>query len=130
MNEVATILCVDDEPATLMAERALLESAGFCVVTASSGPQAIAIFRSQDIDIVVMDYWMPGMNGITAALNIKRLDPNVPIVFLSAYSELPGEAVGIAECWLNKNEEEAEHLLARLRLLAPRPGSIRRAQAS
>ena len=128
MAELVTILCVDDEPDTLTAEKALLESAGFRVLSASSGREAMATLRREQIDIVLMDYWMPGMNGITAAQNMKAVKPEVPIIFVSAYSELPGETVGIAECWVTKSAPE--QLLSRLRLAAKKATFVRRARAS
>jgi CheY-like chemotaxis protein len=123
------ILCVDDEPNALMLEKELLESAGFRVLTASSGPEAIRVFESKRVDIVIMDYWMVGMNGITAAQKIKQLEPDVPIIFYSAYTELPSETLGLAEYWIKKNEEDPEQILARLRALADKQ-SVRRRQAS
>jgi CheY-like chemotaxis protein len=118
MSATVKVLCVDDEPAVLMLQQRMLEAAGFRVLTARSGPEAIRILEANTVDLVLMDFWMAGMNGITAAEKMKKLKPDVPIVFLSAYSELPGETVGLAECWLKKGQEEPETLLARLRTLA------------
>lgn len=102
------ILCVDDDAAALLTQRLLVESAGFRVLTASSGKEAMSIFKSEHVDAVVMDYVMPGLNGINTAESMTRHKPNVPIVFLSAYAELPGETVGIARWWANKGEEPPE----------------------
>lgn len=121
MATPATFLCVDDEPSVLMMAKLLLESAGFHVLTASSGAEAIATLQSANIDVVVMDYSMPGMSGIAAAQAMKRLKPDVLIVFLSAYTELPGETLGIAEWWAKKGEHSPEHLLSDLsKLVASR----------
>jgi CheY-like chemotaxis protein len=130
MSFSGQILCVDDEPSVLAIMKRLLESAGFDVLTASCGPEAIRIFKSEHVDIVLMDYWMDGMNGIDAATKIKQMRPNVPIVFLSAYSELPAESLGIAECWIIKGQEDPEQIIDRLRSLAARTISARLAQAS
>jgi CheY-like chemotaxis protein len=109
-------------------QRMMLESAGFRVLTASSGAEALRIFKSKPIDVVVMDYLMPGMSGTVAASIMKRLKPDVPIVFLSAYQELPGETLGIANAWVKKGEEEPEFFVARLRSLTDEPN--RQARAS
>lgn len=114
MKECKKILCVDDEPTVLSMHKLLLESAGFYVLTALSGSQAIAIFESEEVDCVVMDYWMAGMNGITAANIMKRIRPSIHIVFLSAYNELPGETVGVADAWIKKGEVSPEGILSRL----------------
>jgi CheY-like chemotaxis protein len=122
-----TFLCVDDEPSVLSMEKALLESAGFRVLAATSGRQAISIFSSEAVDVVLMDYWLPGMNGIQVAQAMKQLKPDVPILFLSAYSELPGETSGLAYGWVRKGEESAEQFLARLRDLVSSRGDRRAA---
>ena len=121
-----TFLCVDDDPSVLMMEKALLESAGFRVLTAASGDEAISRFQSETVDAVVMDHFMDGMNGITAARIMKQCKPEVPIVFLSAYNELPGETLGLSEWWIKKGEEEPERFLARLRALVSKPRSDQR----
>jgi hypothetical protein len=64
---------------------------------------------------------------------MKKAKPEIPIVFLSAYSELPGETVGLAECWIKKGEKEPEQLLALLQTLVnertntSRPARLRHA---
>ncbi len=129
MGNRKTVLCVDDESAVLQMQQLLLESAGFRVLTASSGREAIRIFESEPVDVVVMDYWMPGMNGTTAARIMKQLKPEIRILFLSAFTELPGETLGISNGWIKKGEEGPEHFVARLRSLADEPGTCS-AQAS
>lgn len=62
----------------------LLESVAFKILTATSGPESIETFKANDLDVVVMDLWMTGMNGITAAQELKEIDPAVRVVFLSA----------------------------------------------
>jgi CheY-like chemotaxis protein len=88
----STVLIVDDNPANLLAMRALF-AADNQVITASSGEEAIAVLRQrQDIDIVLMDVQMPGMDGFEAAARIKELPgrDDVPIIFVSAvYTEDP-----------------------------------------
>ena len=65
-----------------------------------------------------MDYYMPYLNGIETARIMKRHKPDVPILFLSAYSELPGETLGLAHSWVQKGQHQPEEFLARLRGLA------------
>lgn len=129
MSQSAKILCVDDEPSILSIIRRLLESADFEVVTASCGREAIGFFKCEHFDVVLMDYWMTGMNGIDTAQTIKDLDPNVPIVFFSAYSELPSESLGIGECWIRKGQDSPQEIIDRLRFFA-RTGSHRLAHLS
>ena len=130
MSASVKILCVDDEPSVLAIVKRLLESADFGVLTASCGREAIRVFQSDHVDIVLMDYWMTGMNGIDAAQKMKQLDPDVPIVFLSGYSELPAESLGLAEYWIRKGQEDPEQTIDRLRSLADRTVSARLARVS
>lgn len=114
------ILCVDDDRAVLFTLKAVLEASGFHVLTACSGREALKIFENQKIDLVLLDYAMPGLSGIATATRMKQLNPDVPIVFLSAYAELPGETVGLGEWWARKGEEDPAQLVARLAALATR----------
>jgi CheY-like chemotaxis protein len=110
-----TILCVDDEEPGLEIRRILLESAGYRVVTARSGREGVRIFNSEKIDAVILDYWMAGMNGIAVARQMKHSKPATPIIMLSAYGTILDEALGVADVWIRKGEENPQYLLARLK---------------
>lgn len=99
---MATILCIDDEPAAIDTRRLLLQSQGHEVLDAGTGEEGIRMFQSRKIDLVVVDYWMSGMNGLAVAREIKRLNPKMPVIMLSGLPELPGEAVGLADRWILK----------------------------
>ena len=99
---MATILSIDDEPEASEIRKLLLESEGYDVLLAQTGEDGLRLFQSQRVDLVVVDYWMRGMNGLAVAREIKRLNPAVPIIVLSGLAELPGEAVGIADRWIMK----------------------------
>ena len=95
------VLAVDDKPANLLAIEAVL--GGECqVVRAGSGAEAIAVLRSRrDIDIILMDVQMPGLDGFETASRIKQIERarDIPIVFITAiYKDDPyvrkGYAVG------------------------------------
>jgi CheY-like chemotaxis protein len=72
---MATILCIDDDRNILEIHRALLESKGYRVVTALDGPTGIVLSREQSIDVVVLDFNMPGMDGRTGA-DARAADPS------------------------------------------------------
>jgi len=99
---MATILCIDDEPSAIETRRLLLQAEGHEVFDAVTGEEGLRVFRSRKIDIVIVDYWMSGMNGIAVAREIKRLNPAMPVIMLSGFPELPGEAVGFADRWILK----------------------------
>lgn len=110
----ATVLCIDDEQTALQLRQTVLESAGYRVLTAKSGALGIQVFKSEPVHAVVLDYWMADMNGMQVAREIRRLNPAVPIIILSAYGELLDESLGIADIWIRKGEEDPQYLLARL----------------
>jgi CheY-like chemotaxis protein len=96
------ILCVDDETTGLAVRKMTLESRGYHVMTADNGAEGLAIFSSQPIDLVILDYKMPGMDGDVVAERMKRLKPVVPILLLSGYVDLPREKVATVDMYLTK----------------------------
>ena len=118
----ATVLCIDDEQTALQLRQTVLESAGYKVLTAKSGNIGIQTFKSHPVQAVVLDYWMADMNGMQVAREIRKLNPAIPIIILSAYGELLDESLGIADLWIRKGEEDPQYLIARLQeLLSTRP---------
>jgi CheY-like chemotaxis protein len=83
---LVTVLVVDDKPANLVAIDAVL-GATCKLVTAQSGIEALRLLESgQDVDIILMDVQMPGMDGFEAAARIKRIESarDIPIIFVTA----------------------------------------------
>ena len=103
-KQKAIILCIDDDGALLEARKELLEISDYEVLTAQSGEQGLALFVSHPIDAVVLDYKMPGMNGDQVARQMRRVKPDVPILMLSGYSELPLNELGCVDAFLSKAE--------------------------
>lgn len=101
---VKTVLCVDDERIGLRVRKIMLESHGFHVLTANDGKQGIAVFEANPVDVVVLDYFMPDMNGGDVAAELRRRRPDVPIIFLSAYFSLPPEALELANAFITKGD--------------------------
>jgi CheY-like chemotaxis protein len=96
-----TILCIDDDAAVLKYEKALLERSGYKVLSTLSPQQGVTLAMRPQVDAVVLDYQMPGMNGDKVAAAIKRSRPEVVIVIFSA-SEIPEEAVKLADAVVPK----------------------------
>ncbi len=119
------VLCVEDEESQLRLRRLLFESEGYVVLTARSGEAALEIFRSQHVDVVVMDYWLSGQNGSAVAEEMKQLRPMVPVAMLSGFTSLPGEGA-VVDLWLRKAEIEPEDLVKEVERLI----DLRRAQQS
>ena len=83
------LLLVDDEPSARAVARALAENLGFQVVEAADGLEALALFelRHKEITVVLMDLTMPHMDGRQAFLRMQNVDPSIPVVLTSGYSE-------------------------------------------
>ena len=98
------VLCIDDEEIGLRVRKILLERAGYQVLTAPDGPTALALFVSEPVEVVVLDYSMPGMNGGEVAVKMRQAKPHVPILLLSAYLDLPVEVTSLVELYMTKGE--------------------------
>jgi two-component system, CitB family, response regulator DctR len=122
MSSNPVILCVDDTPSFLEGYKMLLEENGYRVLTATEGKQAVEVFKSCEIDLVLLDYHMPEMNGAAAALQMKKLNADVPILLLSSDERLPQDDLAAVDCFVPKSESmddllgKVDYLLS-LRLL-------------
>lgn len=83
---IIKILLVDDVPANLTALEAVLEAPDYELVKACSGAEALRRVEEEDFAAIVMDIFMPGLDGYETARRIKRLPrgQNVPIVLVTA----------------------------------------------
>jgi len=85
-----TVLVVDDEDIVRRMAKTALEQFGYRVVDAGDGAHAMDVFRKhrKDIDVVILDLTMPGMNGQETLGKIRALDPDVPIILSSGFNEI------------------------------------------
>lgn len=111
-----TILCIDDEALGLQIRRAVLERAGYRVLTALSGETGLGLFADNPIHAVLLDYLMPEMDGGAVAQAMRRIKPEVPILLHSACVDLPQEVLGIVDSAMTKGEGP-ETLIDRLHQL-------------
>ncbi|MEO1008566.1 MAG: response regulator [Planctomycetota bacterium] len=81
-DPACTVLVVDDDPGLIAAIRTRLEARGIACVTASTGAQGIAAFRSSDVDLVITDLSMPMGDGVALA-DAVRAESSVPIFVLT-----------------------------------------------
>jgi len=116
MPHNAKLLCIDDEENGLKMRKWLFETEGFQVFTALDGQTGIGLFETHPIDGVVLDYNMPGMNGIAVAERLKKLRSTVPIIMLSGYP-VPAEANRYIDTIITKGGSPALLLSATASLL-------------
>src|SRR4051794_15988984 len=85
-----TILLVDDNADYLQATRLLLERDGHEVITATNGPEALSLLPQHKVDLLLLDYFMPGMTGEQVVVEIRKFDPYVQVILQTGYaSEQP-----------------------------------------
>ena len=88
-NHSTLILSVDDEPGILCTRKQILNAAGYEVINAIDGETALEVFDSvPTIELVLLDYAMPGMDGGTVAREMKRRRPSVPICMVTAHEAI------------------------------------------
>lgn len=83
------LLVADDNDAVRQVARRALNRAGYDVVTAADGLEALKLFQthSGEVDAVLLDMTMPNMNGEETCRQLRQLDPTIPIVMMSGYNE-------------------------------------------
>jgi signal transduction histidine kinase len=86
MNE--TVLLVDDEEGIRKVLSVAIGDAGYSVVTAASGAQAVVILENNDIPLVVADIKMPGMDGLELLQKIKRSWPDSEVIMITGHGDV------------------------------------------
>jgi CheY-like chemotaxis protein len=83
------ILLIDDEDELVIVGRDMLQHLGYQVVTATSGQEALAIFRKkpEQFDMVLTDMTMPDMTGDTLSRELLKIRPDIPVILCTGYSE-------------------------------------------
>lgn len=83
-----SILIVDDEPSILKSLSGLLADEGFEIRTAANGYEALKIIDSESPDLVLLDIWMPGIDGIETLKEIKRNNPYIQVIIISGHGTI------------------------------------------
>ncbi|MDX5318642.1 MAG: response regulator transcription factor [Actinomycetes bacterium] len=91
----ASLLVVDDEPNILDLLAASLRFAGFAVVTAANGNQALRAAAEHHFDLVVLDVMMPDMDGFTVLRRLRAGGSHLPVVFLTARDDTEDKVKGL-----------------------------------
>jgi CheY-like chemotaxis protein len=106
----AVLLCIDDNQDVLECEKAFLETFGYTVLTAPSGGKGLELASVHPVDVVIVDYVMPEMNGQEFAIKMKRLRPQAPIIMLSAALDVPKEALNLVDAFIAKDHLSSQLL--------------------
>jgi len=119
MKPKKTILCVDDNEQALSIRKVLLETRGYRVIACHSGEAALDAFRRGNVDLVLTDLIMPGLDGSRLIEEIKMLSPQTPAVLISGRVKIY-ERDTLADLFLPKGMYEPVDLLEKIRLLLVR----------
>jgi two-component system, OmpR family, response regulator CpxR len=129
MKPKRTILCVDDNEQSLSHRKIMLETRGYRVVSFSRGEAALERFKQGDIDLVVTDMAMPGMDGPQLIAAVKLVSPEVPTILISSKVRVYDHD-SQADVFLARGMYAPADLLERIRLLLVRKRGPKRMQRS
>jgi CheY-like chemotaxis protein len=110
MAQRSLILCLDDEPNALDGRKELLEGYGCEVLVTTSPQEALQLFGTNPVDLVLLDFHMPEMNGDVVAQQMKASKGDVPIAMLSADEELSESLLQSVDAFISKSDPP-RHLL-------------------
>jgi len=112
MNGEIKILCVDDEPNVLNALKRLFLDEPYTILTAASGQEGLEIIEKENVQIIISDYRMPGMNGVDFLKEARKKWPDTVRIVLSGYADTAAIVSAINEGQIYKfvpkpwNDEE------------------------
>ncbi len=122
----ARILHVDDHQDTRLIMAALLQDAGYGVLTAGSVAEGLALAKEIPFDLYLLDIRLPDGTGVELCQQLRELRPEVPVLYYSAYGDEAEHARAVALCgeaYLRKPVAIAEIERAVAELLGPRESS-------
>lgn len=83
-----TILIVDDEEGIRQSLSDILEDEGYAILTAQSGEECLKILKESSPDLIILDIWLPGIDGIETLQEIKSFAPDMPAVMISGHGNI------------------------------------------
>ena len=81
------VLLVDDEQDFLDVMSQRIEAQGYQVETIADPREAIAVIKDKKVDIAILDYMMPNIDGLTLATNIREINPTIPLIMFTAHPD-------------------------------------------
>ncbi len=82
------ILIVDDEKSIVDSLQGIILDEGYQALCASSGEEALQVIEQEQVDLVLMDVWMPGIDGIETLKRIKETTPHLPVIMISGHGTI------------------------------------------
>jgi|SRR5690242_14322424 CheY-like chemotaxis protein len=93
MSLAATVLFAEDDPSIRQNLAQFLSIQGYRVLTAEDGFEALRLLTQQDVDLLLTDIVMPGLDGVELARKATALRPQMPVMFLTGYASKGSEAI-------------------------------------
>jgi len=97
-----TILLVDDEPKVLRLEARIFAGSGYHILTATNGPEALALMESQPVSLIISDHKMPGMTGVELLSEARRRGYDCARILLTGYADVEATLAAINEGWVHR----------------------------
>jgi CheY-like chemotaxis protein len=123
------VLSVHDLPEQLELRKAVLESRGYSVETASSSYIVMKMLEDTSFDAVLLEYKLEGMDAEAVACHIKQRFPDLPIILLSAFSEMPERILWLVDEYVMKSELQDGLVRTIERVLRTKQGQCNRVAA-
>jgi len=119
MRPKKIILCVDDNEQELSVLKFMLSTNGYKVVSASNGQEAIGLFSTNQVDLVLADFNMQPMNGDQLVHRLKAIASHVPMI-LFGDPHMTGGEIHVADALLAKKNCSTQDLLERIKQMSAR----------
>jgi len=107
VDDRKTVLVIDDYETSAAAWGLYLHNALYSVETAYSPEEGLQLFATRPIDLVLLDYAMPAIDGGQVAATMKHIKPNVPILMLSGVPRVPERDLAHIDAFVQKGQEPA-----------------------
>ncbi len=101
-KNATVVLCIDDCASLLESLDLFLQDLGYTVLTASSGARGLELLLLQPVDLVIVDYQMPGMNGCEVAQAMRTLGLRTPIILFSGMTPMPADCLNLVDVFIPK----------------------------
>jgi CheY-like chemotaxis protein len=98
------VLCIDDRPLLLEIRKATLASHGVRIKTAVNGYGALKLLEQTPVDAIFLEYKQEGMDSEAVAYQIKQRFPHLPVIMLSAYTDIPERVLWLVDEYVMKSE--------------------------
>jgi CheY-like chemotaxis protein len=98
------VLCVDDNEVGLFVNTIILRNEGYDVIACSDAEEAVATASSEELDLAILDYEMPGMSGAELAAVCKAANPDIKVIFYSGYVGMPNWELALADLLVTKSD--------------------------